>query len=242
MKGGKFMGRDSYKRKLLSAFIWLTIFSITLISDIRLSWPYTKTDFKHLIETHPRREIREDLFNLWTAKKVELTLSSDSKSILSLNKGAVASTTVSYSNDSGFQPIIIFKNSWINNPAIPDEFKYLIILHEYTHLKQLLSNRLPIQIFMPQPNNVVLSKEWVRLLFEAEVEAGLAECDLADQLNCCDDLPTIAECRHGSYISFRKMIADTYSRNNSLLAFHRDYLFELAGHPPLTYRFYFGKK
>lgn len=130
---------------------------------------------KDLVQTHPRKEIREDLDRLIETGEVALNFEE-----LARAQNSLATILLLDDSSTGRETYVFnFSAERILDTSASKAFKQLVVFHEWIHLRQQIEQRAPKWIargMMPK------DKEQVHALFEAEMEAYEAECRLAVEL------------------------------------------------------------
>ena len=136
----------------------------------------TSLYLKKIIETHPKKEIRQDLHAMIDTGTVFLNFESD------IAAGGLATVFVIDIND---QPKIVLNidSNILMDPHISNSYRQLVLFHEFQHIKQILQKKYPIDSFrIKEGKNPIVSPSEIANLYHAELEAYTAECSFAKEI------------------------------------------------------------
>ncbi|MFC1594973.1 hypothetical protein ACFL3E_00915 [Patescibacteria group bacterium] len=135
---------------------------------------------KRVITNHPRWKLRKEL-NQWI-ETGHVVLNNQTK-FFRASQAAV--TTVRRPDDS-YQLVLAFSPNWMLSPNISEQKRYLVIWHEYMHIRQIEEKRFPVEYFALENSADEMTAEEARCNFMGEIEAYESECILADEINARD--------------------------------------------------------
>lgn len=138
---------------------------------------------KDLIQNHPHREIREDLYRLIDTQKVFVSFQD-----IGAKMQSVASVMYINTPTHGTALTLIIGRVEVLSSKITRRHKELVLYHEWIHLKQQLEQREPKWLALKRLLNASFTEEEISVFYKAEMEAYLAECKLAVSLNSQHEL------------------------------------------------------
>ncbi|MBI4121772.1 MAG: hypothetical protein HY461_00415 [Parcubacteria group bacterium] len=154
---------------------------------------------EELVKTHPAPEINRGLHTNIALE--EILVAKDQ------TKPPPCVFTAAPLPDGTWQKAIVFKDDFFNR-TYDDRLLQLGLYHEYQHYKQFLSNPGAKAMFL-ELRAGHLGREAARLFYENEVEATLAECELAKRQSWQTLLPIYADYEKGGPGVIRQMVAKT---------------------------------
>lgn len=175
-------------------------------------WGEASLVMKRLIETHPDHEVRTELF-----RRIDLQEGPDR---IFLNfQGEVAgsveavATALTVRTPDGDLLTLSVNPALLLDPNESTEMKQLVIFHEWIHLKQQSSSD---QVRYPRwlgygYRTGTLTNEMVRIFYEAEMEAYLAECVLATRLGWSERMEICVPYARGGEPALRVYIANRFA-------------------------------
>lgn len=143
--------------------------------------------FYDILETHPHEEIRNDLLPL--IRRGDILVSFDNSPG---SEVTYAEATVTYLDTPKGQRLTLFASMehLLLNPRMTRAMKQLIIYHEWIHAKALRRGDVPKWLVLPRDMGTPITEAELRLIFEFEYEAHLAECQLAVTMNAVNHIPS----------------------------------------------------
>lgn len=181
---------------------------------------------KYLIETHPRKEIREDLNGWINRGYLSLNFQDD------LGNDNALAGFILVDIDGRRKQVFHFKASGLLDKNVADSFKYMVIWHEYQHILQWLSGEASDRMFLLVDKGAQLTPKEAKMWFENESAAYLAECDLAKEHGWSNEFALCRIYEADGVISMRKALAESLISAFPKDAPHRVLLMKLAENPP----------
>lgn len=182
-----------------------------------------------LVQSHPRREIREDLDSLLASNKVGTNYEAPH-----LVKGMSGMAAVLTLNDKerGLVHVLSLDPLALQNPRRSVCYKQAVIFHEYWHLRQLFENRIPPRVFSLEGVGPTWTQADIEDFMESETEGYIREALFGREFGCLSELPPPSqEYFKGGVVALRQSLADIYGQMPAT-APYKDILQGLVHKPP----------
>jgi hypothetical protein len=105
-------------------------------------------------------------------------------------------------------PTLNIDSELLVDPYTSNEFKQLVLYHEYQHYLQWKTKRYPARMYMGWLTTESMTEKQVIDFYHGEVEAYLAECELANYLGWTKEFELCSVIQYGDMVSFRLSIVD----------------------------------
>jgi len=130
-----------------------------------------------LVQTHPAPEISHDLNELVETRQVYLNLQDH---VVGSDQNIASARYIN--TPQGVHLTLVVSPRLLLDPDISHEFKQLVIYHEYIHIRQQLTGSTPSWLAIGVPPETLTDDE-IRIFIDAEMEAYVAECRLAERIH-----------------------------------------------------------
>ncbi|MFA5134166.1 MAG: hypothetical protein WC505_00040 [Patescibacteria group bacterium] len=178
---------------------------------------------KRLVQSHPDPRIRIGMDSLVANGVIYLNF----QSLFTLGDEGIATFCIINIASVGYAPTFNIHLSQLLDPAVPDQFKQLVILHEYAHFLQYQKGIVPEERFYYGSAPEQLTERELCELFEVECQAYLAESKCACEQGWSYQFDICEAYRTGSLMGMRQRLAERYSMLPEFKPF-RSLLFRLA--------------
>ncbi len=179
-----------------------------------------------LIVTHPCQEVREELHELIESGRLKLNFNADL-----LGENGDMGLCVIPTDGGVTVPVLIIAPAFLTDVSISDQYRQLVIWHQFSLLRQLVENRARLEYFYPDPVDRVWTEPEIREFFEVQAEAYLAEAELARRINACDLIELCSVYAATGEAGVRLKLARQFADQMPSLAPHRALLSKLAAEP-----------
>lgn len=165
-----------------------------------------------LITTHPKPEIREDLYALLNSGKTKLLFQlQDESPEAEVLAGEFLLLDKESQEDKKPLPVFYFNPTlFVQDRTYSDLLKQSVILHEYEHYLQWKTARYPEYTFLA--GFQLINPEVMRIIFESELEAYLKGCDMAIEYGVAYELSICEEYRQGGIAGLRRALAHSLAQ------------------------------
>lgn len=173
-------------------------------------------ELDRLIQSLPRPDVRDSLTEWLTVGELGLSFQPPPQPYGETSPAGLAVCIVP-GLDRPF--LLTVDPAWITDPDVSQLAKHMALVHQYVHLRQIRTEQLPAEDFIP--GCPLDSNELVHDWFVAEEDAYLAECQLADSLGSGAETEMTRAFQRDGRVGLRRAVAERLQQSPSFRHFSK---------------------